>query len=230
VATEAARHVREGQFFLDLNSVSPSTKRASCERIEAAGGHYVEAAVIASIPSYGIKVPMILGGKRAAELAQIISRLGMRPQAGYERVGVASAIKMCRSIMVKGLEALTIECLLTARRYGVEEQVLASLDQTYPAMNWQQQGDYLISRVVQHGRRRAAEMREVARTVKEAGLQPLLAAPTAVRHDWLADRVQEGTVSPGAKNWRAVADEIQRKEENRRRAPRAEAIRRRARR
>ena len=168
---------------------------------------------MASVPPYGIKVQMILGGKRAAELAQIIAPVGMHPQVGCERIGVASAIKMCRSIMIKGLEALAVECLLTARRYGVEEQVLASLGETYPAMNWQQQGDYLISRVVQHGRRRAAEMREVARTVEEAGLQPLLAAPTAVRHDWLADRVQEGTVSRDEKSWKAVADAIKRKED-----------------
>lgn len=89
--------------------------------------------------------------------------------------------------------------------------MLASLDETYPGMNWQQEADYLVSRMVQHGRRRAAEMREVARTVEEAGMQALLAAPTAQRQDWMADRVSAGTVSKSEKSWRKVADAIKAK-------------------
>ncbi len=78
-------------------------------------------------------------------------------------------------------------------------------------MDWQREADYLVSRVVQHGRRRAAEMREVARTVKEAGMQPLLAAPTAQRQDWMADLVSAGSVSKSEKSWRKVADAIKAK-------------------
>jgi 3-hydroxyisobutyrate dehydrogenase-like beta-hydroxyacid dehydrogenase len=211
VAEEAARHVRPGQFFLDLNSASPGTKQASAAAIDAAGGDYVEAAVMASVPPYGIKVPIILGGKKRAALMALLPAAQMQMQAGVEQIGVASAVKMCRSIMIKGIEALTVECLLTARRYGVEERVLESLDETFPHMDWQKQGDYLVSRVVQHGRRRAAEMREVARTVAEAGLTPLLAAPTAQRQDWMADQVAEGTVPRGEKSWRKVADLIKEK-------------------
>ena len=218
VAEEAARHIRAGQFFLDLNSASPSTKQKSGAAIDAAGGDYVEAAVMASVPPYGIRVPIILGGKKRAALMALLPADKMQMQAGVDEVGVASAVKMCRSIMIKGIEALTVECLLTARRYGVEERVLESLDETFPHMDWQKQGDYLVSRVVQHGRRRAAEMREVARTVEEVGLNPLLAAPTAERQDWMADQVAAGTVARSEKSWRKVADAILEKEQKRKAA------------
>ena len=211
VAEEAAKSIRPGQFFLDLNSASPTTKQTSARLIDAAGGYYVEAAVMGSVPPYGIKVPIILGGSKREALARLLAPADMRMEPGVAEVGVASAVKMCRSIMIKGLEALTVECMLTARRYGVEDQVLASLDETYPGMDWQKEADYLVSRVVQHGRRRAAEMREVARTVAEVGMQPLLAAPTAQRQDWMADLVSAGTVSKTEKSWRKVADAIKAK-------------------
>lgn len=211
VAEEAAKSIRPGQFFLDLNSASPTTKQTSARLIDAAGGYYVEAAVMGSVPPYGIKVPIILGGSKREALARLLAPADMRMELGVAEVGVASAVKMCRSIMIKGLEALTVECMLTARRYGVEDQVLASLDETYPGMDWQKEADYLVSRVVQHGRRRAAEMREVARTVEEVGMQPLLAAPTALRQDWMADLVSAGTVPKTEKSWRKVADAIKAK-------------------
>ena len=165
-----------------------------------------------SVPPYGIKVPIILGGSKREELARLLAPADMRMEIGVAAIGVASAVKMCRSIMIKGLEALTVECLFTARRYGVEDQVLASLVETYPGMDWQKEADYLVSRVVQHGRRRAAEMREVARTVEEVGMQALLAAPTAQRQDWMADLVSAGTVSKSEKSWRKVADAIKAKD------------------
>ncbi len=173
---------------------------------------------MASVPPYGIRVPIILGGKKREALMALLPADKMQLQAGVDEIGVASAVKMCRSIMIKGIEALTVECLLTARRYGVEERVLDSLDETFPHMDWQKQGDYLVSRVVQHGRRRAAEMREVARTVEEVGLTPLLAAPTAERQDWMADQVAAGTVARSEKTWRKVADAIKEKDSHRKAA------------
>lgn len=211
LALDVATRIRPGQFFMDLNSVSPEVKQASSRAIDAAGGLYVEAAVMAPVSPYGIKVPIILGGAHAEQLARSLSPLDMRLTVGSPQVGVASAIKMCRSIMIKGIEALAVECFLTARRYGVEDRVIASLDESHPHMHWDVEADRLISRVVQHGRRRAAEMREVARTVEEVGMQPMLAAQIALRQDWMADMVAEGTVSKAEKDWRKVADAIEEK-------------------
>ena len=186
-ALDAARSVTSSigdTFFVDLNSVSPSTKRAAAEEIDAAGGRYVEAAVMASVPPKRIRTPMLFGGRFAEDFLPIATALGFSAKVYSSQLGAASSFKMCRSIMIKGLEALTLECMLTARAYGVEADVLSSLGDTLPHADWSKLARYLIGRSLQHGKRRAEEMREVARTVSEIGVEPLLAAPTAERQDW----------------------------------------------
>jgi 3-hydroxyisobutyrate dehydrogenase-like beta-hydroxyacid dehydrogenase len=208
VAQEAAQFIRPGTVFLDLNSASPGTKQQAATAIEGAGAHYVEAGVMTSVPPYGIKVPMLLGGPRAAELAALLESWEMDAKAVSEKLGVASAIKMCRSVMIKGLEALVIESYTTARAYGVEDHVLPTLQETFPSIDWAQQGAYFFSRVVQHGQRRAEEMRESANTVKEAGFEPFMASAIADKQQWVADRAKEGVFKDVAKGarWQEYAD------------------------
>jgi 3-hydroxyisobutyrate dehydrogenase-like beta-hydroxyacid dehydrogenase len=210
VAEEAGRYLKPGQFFLDINSVSPEIKRADEKAVTRSGAAYVEAAVMAPVAPYGIKVPMLLGGRHAKELAATLNPSGMKMQAISEQVGHASAIKMCRSVFIKGIEALAVEGFLAARRYGVEGRVIASLDETFPSLNWEDQAGYLISRVLQHGRRRAAEMRESAETVANVGIEPLMTAATAKRQDWLADQVDEQPALKTAseKDWRQSLDAV----------------------
>ena len=175
----------------DVNSVSPSTKQAAARAVEQAGGRYVEAAVMASVPPKGIATPMLLGGPNREALIALGTPLGMKLTAHSAEIGVASSVKMCRSVMIKGLEALTTECMLAARHYGVEKDVLASLGDTLPHKDWPGLARYVISRALIHGRRRAEEMREVARTVEEAGVEPLLSRSIAERQDWAWARGQE---------------------------------------
>jgi 3-hydroxyisobutyrate dehydrogenase-like beta-hydroxyacid dehydrogenase len=214
VAQEAALFIRPGTVFLDLNSASPGTKQQCAALIDAAGGHYVEAGVMTSVPPYGIKVPMLLGGARAAELAPVLTAWGMDAKVVSDRLGVASAIKMCRSVMIKGLEALVIESYSTARAYGVEDHVLPTLQETFPSIDWSAQGAYFFSRVVQHGQRRAEEMRESANTVREAGFEPFMASAIADKQQWVADQAKAGVfagVGQGAKGpaaWQDYADAL----------------------
>jgi 3-hydroxyisobutyrate dehydrogenase-like beta-hydroxyacid dehydrogenase len=201
--------IRRDAFVLDVNSASPRVKAECGEAIARARGRYVEAAVMTSVPPYGIRVPMLLGGPHAAALAPTLAALGFAATVASDRYGVASAIKMCRSVMIKGMEALVIESYVAARRYGVEEAVLASLAETFPAMDWERNGDYFFSRVIQHGQRRAEEMREAAATVREAGLEPLMTAAIAERQQWMADLARAGVVG-GRRDahWRDEADRI----------------------
>jgi 3-hydroxyisobutyrate dehydrogenase-like beta-hydroxyacid dehydrogenase len=212
VARRTAPLLRPGQWFLDINSVAPETKREGAAAIESAGAAYVEAAVMAPVPLQRLAVPMLLGGARAAELARILAACGMNAKAISTAVGVASAIKMCRSVMIKGIEALAVECLFAARHYGAEAEVLASLDRSFPGMGWGGElPDYLVSRVAEHGRRRAAEMREVARTVAAAGIEPLMSAATARRQDELIDRMSaagRGYEPAASFSWRGLADAL----------------------
>ena len=210
VAQDAAQFIRAGSVFLDLNSASPGTKQQSAELIDARGADYVEAGVMTSVPPYGIRVPMLLGGTQAAALASLLTGWGMDAKAVSDKLGVASAIKMCRSVMIKGLEALVIESYTTARRYGVEEHLLPSLQETFPSIDWQQQGGYFFSRVVQHGTRRAEEMREAARTVLEAGFEPSMATATADKQQWVSERARGGAFKDLAKDarWQDYADRL----------------------
>lgn len=210
VAEEAARHARTGSRFLDLNSASPGTKQRAAAVLEPVGVAYIEAGVMTSVPPYGIRVPMLLGGAQAAALAETLAAWGMDVRVVSDRLGVASAIKMSRSIMIKGLEALVIESYTTARRYGVEAHVLPTLKETFPQIDWGKQGAYFFSRVVQHGKRRAEEMREAAQTVREAGFEPLMTAAIAAKQDWVAAQARDGLFEglDAASDWQAYADRL----------------------
>lgn len=212
VAEQAASMLAPGQFFLDINSVSPETKSRMADYFEPSRGEFVEAAVMAAVAPQRLKVPMLLGGRYAAEVAPRLAAIGMNGKAVSERIGIASATKMCRSVIIKGLEALAVESMLAARRYGAEDEVLASLAATFPGMGWDGNlPDYLISRVAEHGRRRAAEMREAAQAVTDVGLEPHMARAAAARQDWLADEIAAHGVKrvTGEKfSWRELADAI----------------------
>ena len=207
--TGAVAGLRPGAIVVDINSASPGTKIGCAAIVHAAGGRYVEMAVMTSVPPKGLATPMLSGGPDAAGAAPLLAALGFNVEPTSEEYGVASAIKMCRSVIVKGMEALVIESFVTARKYGVEKQVLASLAESFPGIDWEKQGGYFFQRVVQHGRRRAEEMQEAAVTVREAGLEPLMTAATAKRQAEVADLVEAGTLSRGgdaAAGWRAHAD------------------------
>lgn len=210
VAEEAAASLRPGAFFLDLNSASPGVKQHAARVIEAAGAHYVEAGVMTSVPPYGIRVPMLIGGAYAAALAPALTALGMDAKPVSECVGIASAIKMSRSILIKGLEALVIESYTNARRYGVEDHMLPTLAETFPGIDWPALGGYLFSRVARHGKRRAEEMREAARAVEETGIAPILSRAIAEKQHWVAQLAQAGVFDGVSESdgWRAYADRV----------------------
>jgi 3-hydroxyisobutyrate dehydrogenase-like beta-hydroxyacid dehydrogenase len=210
VAQEAAPHLRPGAVFLDLNSASPGTKQLASQVVEAAGAHYVEAGVMTSVPPHGIKVPILLGGPQAQALSLRCNAMGMDTSAVAPTIGTASAIKMCRSVMIKGLEALVIESYTTARAYGVEAHVLPTLAETFPSIDWEKTGSYFFSRVAQHGKRRAEEMRESANTVRETGFAPTMAQAIAEKHQWVADQARAGTLAgvDKAAPWQAYADAL----------------------
>ena len=190
-ALAGAAGLGQGAFLLDVNSASPGVKAAAAVAVDAAGGRYVEAAVMSSVPSKGLKTPMLLGGPHAERFLAFAQALDLDAKVFSETVGLASATKMCRSVMIKGVEALLAECLLTARHYGVESTVLGSLSDMLPNPDWEKLARYMISRSLLHGRRRAEEMREVARTVEDAGIEPWMSRAAAERQDWAYDLAQE---------------------------------------
>jgi 3-hydroxyisobutyrate dehydrogenase-like beta-hydroxyacid dehydrogenase len=215
VAQACVAGLKQGAFFLDFNSASPGAKIRAAKLVNAVGARYVEGAVMTSVPPYRIKVPLLLGGPDAAALEPVLNGLGFSAKVASDKLGVASATKMCRSVMIKGLEAMVIESFTTARAYGVEDAVLASLKETFPGIDWEKQASYFFQRVIEHGRRRSEEVREVAETVREAGLTAWSASGTAERQAWMADLADAGLFgSKGTKefarsaDWRTEADRI----------------------
>ena len=215
VAEACATTIKRGAFFLDINSASPGTKRRAAECIDAAGGRYVEGAVMTSVPPYRIRVPLLLGGPDAEALLPLINAIGFAAKVTSHELGVASATKLCRSVMIKGLEAMLIESLTTARFHGVEDAVVASLQETFPGIDWERQAAYFFQRVIAHGRRRSEEMREAGATVREAGLAAWSADGTAERQAWVADLADAGVFGArdsgqfaNSSDWRVEADRI----------------------
>jgi 3-hydroxyisobutyrate dehydrogenase-like beta-hydroxyacid dehydrogenase len=184
-ATEAADAITSGSWFVDLNSASPGQKQRSAHVVESAGGRYVEAAVMSPIEPRRAAVPILLGGPHVADFAAVAAELGFSGAVVFAPVvGPASATKLSRSVVVKGLEALLTESMLTARAWGVEADVLASLSDLVPAGDWPALAEYMIRRSLEHGGRRAEEMYEAATTVVDTGVEPLMATATAQRQDW----------------------------------------------
>lgn len=179
VARETAPNLASGQVFLDVNSASPTTKRRAAAEVDAAGASYVEAAVMGPVAGPGITVEILAGGEAAARASELLNAHGMRLTPVATEIGRASAIKLCRSIMIKGIEALVVDCAQATRHWGVEEPVYASLTRTFPGTDWYKLADDMSERVATHGVRRAAEMCEAAEMLKEMGLDGSLAAAVA---------------------------------------------------
>jgi 3-hydroxyisobutyrate dehydrogenase-like beta-hydroxyacid dehydrogenase len=203
-AATAAGAMSAGGLFFDCNSCAPDSKRAAASVIEAAGMRYVDTAVMLPVHPDLHRTPMLICGPHSAEAAALLAALGMRADIVAGEVGRASAIKMMRSVMIKGLEALVLECVLSARKAGVDAEVLASLEATFPGFDWPARAAYMMERTTTHGVRRSAEMREVVKTVTGLGLSGGLSDATVGWQQAMGDL----GLDPGPADYGARADAI----------------------
>ena len=203
---EAAQSVKphlNGQFFLDINSVSPGRKQATASLL---GTHarYVDVAVMAPIHPARHQTPMLLAGPHADAVEPLLQDLDMRTSLAGREIGAAAAIKMVRSVMVKGMEALTYECFVASARAGVTDEVIASLAKTFPTLDWAKIIEYNLERMASHGARRAAEMEEVAETLREFGVEPHMATATVKRQREMGELGKQEKVRGALKEGRAA--------------------------
>lgn len=181
-AREAAQHISPGALFCDMNSIAPQTKQANAAFIEGAGAYYVDVAVMAPVDPARLNVPLLVAGAKAAEAKALLEDMGFaKVRIAGDAVGRASSIKMIRSVMVKGMEALTAECVLAAEKADVLEEVLASLDASEKPKPWEERADYNLDRMMIHGERRAAEMEEVVKTLEGLGTGAMMTRGTVER-------------------------------------------------
>jgi 3-hydroxyisobutyrate dehydrogenase-like beta-hydroxyacid dehydrogenase len=179
-ARSVAPHLTGSPYYLDINSVSPGRKRDTAKLL-GEHAHYVDVAVIAPIHPARHRTPLLISGPHAEKISPLLRELEMQLSVVGPDTGNAAAIKMIRSVMIKGLEALTLECFLAATRAGVLDEVTVSLKNNYPTLDWTKIADYNLERMASHGERRAAEMEESAATLRELGLDPLMVDATVKR-------------------------------------------------
>ena len=179
VARESCQFIKDGAYFFDLNSCAPSSKQKSCESIETNGGGYLDVAVMAPVSTKKHLVPLIISGDKASQAHAILEKLPMDVKIIKGPIGRASSIKMVRSIMVKGLEALTAECALAAVEANVLEEVSASLSESHPYFDILKHSIYNFERSLSHGKRRAEELKEVSKMLEDLKLTNHMSKATA---------------------------------------------------
>ncbi len=208
-ARQNAPYLTSNHIYADLNSVSPGVKQSIARVVEATGAGFAEIAMMAPVPPHGHKVPMLAGGQGAPDFVQKLAPFGISAEIVSREVGTAAATKMFRSIIVKGMEALITECVLGSTRYDADERVFASLAETFPGVNWKELADYMVGRVVVHGERRAREMEEVAATLREIDVEPIMAEAIVRRMDWSVEAGLKQIFHGAApKNYRDVVDAV----------------------
>jgi len=180
-AASIAGDLTPDHVYADLNSVSPATKADVASVVGKGAGRFVEGSIMAPVAGADHRVPMLLNGAAAPALVDALSPYEMRLEVMDAAIGAAAAVKMCRSIVIKGMEALMVECALASAEFGAADRVYDSLTETYPGIDWRQTARYMIGRVLEHGERRAHEMQEVASMLRAAGIEPLMAEATARR-------------------------------------------------
>jgi 3-hydroxyisobutyrate dehydrogenase-like beta-hydroxyacid dehydrogenase len=192
-AESVKAHLRSAPFFLDINSVSPGRKQNTARMLGAAA-RYIDVAVLAPIHPARHQTPLLIAGPHSEAVAPTLAGLGMRASIAGTEIGAAAAIKMVRSVMIKGIEALTVECFLAAARAGVVDEVAASMRNNYPGLDWAKIVPYNLERMAVHGERRAAEMEEVADTLRELGVEPLMTSAAVKRQREMAAIGQQQNV------------------------------------
>jgi 3-hydroxyisobutyrate dehydrogenase-like beta-hydroxyacid dehydrogenase len=204
---EAARSVepylKGAPYYLDINSVSPGRKQATAKLL-GERARYVDVAVIAPIHPLRHKTPLLIAGPHAEAISPLLNELEMKLSVVGANTGHAAAIKMIRSVMIKGIEALTLECFLAANRAGVLEEVTASMKNNYPTLDWSKIAEYNLERMASHGERRAAEMEESAATLRELGLDPLMVDSTVKRQREMGAIGKHDSVRASLKSGRAA--------------------------
>jgi 3-hydroxyisobutyrate dehydrogenase-like beta-hydroxyacid dehydrogenase len=188
-ARDAAPFLRPGQLYGDLNSTSPGTAQRIYEAIARTGAGFAKLAIMAGVTESEGKTPIIAGGPDAARLAKLMNGWGMNVRVMGEDVRVPAAFKIVRAYGLKAILAASYEMARVARRYGIEEEVLASAGEM---LGWsgygQRMGDWIASLAV-HAGRRAQEMDEAVEAITDVGLDPRFAH--AIR------RVFEGIAASG---------------------------------
>jgi len=187
-AEGAVGSLRAGCQWLDLNSVSPSTKQAIHDVVSSAGVLFTEGVAMDTVLAKGASVPLLLCGPQSESLSQLLNQAGLNARSVSKYFGTASTTKLLRSILIKGMEALFAESMEAAGKVNMQDEVITSLQATYPGIDWQEVAGYQLFRATLHAKRRAAEMQQAEQLMLELGVEPIMSSAIAKRQLNLSDR------------------------------------------
>lgn len=174
VAAEVAKGIRKGTVFLDLTTSTPLVKSKSEKIIVSNGGIYVDASIMGTVATEQQQVPLLIAGEQSVKVQALLNSLGFNCQAINHPNGGAASIKLLRSIFMKGLEALILETMITAKNYGVSDEVMQSISKTINNNDFTTFANALITTHVIHKNRRYKEVLDSCNLIKEAELSPFV--------------------------------------------------------
>lgn len=208
-ARSALEFLKPGAIFLDFNTITRKTAVAIAKLMDAKGVQYVDAAVFGSFHAVGYRTPLLIAGRDTDRIVPWMEGLGFKVKVLNDRAGDASAVKMLRSIMMKGIEALAVECLVASREQGLLEEVLDCFGDV-DAATFRGMLDILVTTHIPHCKRRMEEVEKVNRNLVETGIEPLMSAATLANHrrTYEANVAGEGKVPPMDEALRILADDV----------------------
>lgn len=177
-----APHLNRDHTFVDFASATPKVKLGVAERLSTSGSLLGDGSIMGT-PLNGYSMLMLSSGPAGQRVSDLLVPWGMKIDFVGERLGTASGIKILRSVLIKGIEALTDEMLLAARHYGLDEAVLASASKTL-TRPWMDTVESLTPSGTIHAKRRAEEVEMAAEAVQDAGIDPIMTRSTAARLRW----------------------------------------------
>ena len=178
--------LRPGQLYVDVSASTPTTKEAIWEAIKDTGVLFADAAMLGSLPKDKHQVPITASGNGAEKFHELMTPWGMKITLAGEKAGAASAIKLVRSIFMKGIAALMIDTMQAADAYGVSDEIVASLSKSLDGIPFQSHLDRLVTGTALHCTRRAAELKGSVAMQEEAGLNPEMTLASKHGHEALA--------------------------------------------
>ncbi|WP_429029390.1 DUF1932 domain-containing protein [Bradyrhizobium sp. I1.14.4] len=181
VGQSIAALVRPGMLVVDVNASTPRAKRLVGNAVSANGGSFVDANLMGAVSIYGAAVPLYCSGDGAERFAALFAPLGFTIEHAGPEAGTAAAVKMLRSVVTKGMEALIVEALTAASLAGVRSEALRGICEPMDATRYSTFVDMCVRTDVLHAERRAVEMDGVAEGLREIGLQPIMTEATAAR-------------------------------------------------
>lgn len=187
LAEESARYLKPGQLYVDLNSAGPDTKVA-IDAVVSPKAHFIDAAVMGPVTPSGHKVEMLVSGGGAPALVEAMAPYGMNLTLLRGPVGTSSASKMFRSIFMKGFIALLLETVVAGHQYGIEDDILSSIEKSLTAAPLKEVINDILARGVIHSERRGHEMDEVIATLKNLNVDSTMSLATKKKFQWCTDQ------------------------------------------